>query len=64
MGSPWSMRTVSFAPAEAGAQFETLPAASTERNWTSVSPLAVTLSTDPVRGVPQVMPPSVDSRYW
>ena len=64
LGAVWSSRTVFAAPDVAGAHAETLPAASTARNCTSVSPSFGTLS-DPgpgeLAGV-QVVPPSVEVR--
>ena len=55
---------MSAAPVAAGAQAEVFPAASTDRNCTSVSPSAETVS-EPVPGAlaaDQVVPPSVEVR--
>ena len=63
-GAPRSTRAVAAAVPAAGAQAERRPETSTARNWTSVSPLAVT-STDPPAVAPDHdAPPSVDVRYW
>ena len=64
VGAVRSMRTVSPLSATAGAQFDVNPAVSTARNWTRVSPSAVIVSVAPVETVLQVVPPSVDVRYW
>ena len=47
-----------------GAHGETLPAPSTVRNWTSVSPAALTETLLPAAGAVQVVPPSVDFWNW
>ena len=57
------MRTVPVVP-EDGAHGETLPAPSTVRNWTSVSPVPLTDTPLPEAGADQVEPPSVDVWNW
>ncbi len=47
-----------------GAQAPMLPAASTARNCTSVSPSAVMFTDEPASGPDHVVPPLVDVRYW
>ena len=63
-GSVRSRRTVLPAVGDAGTQLDTRPAASSARNWTSVSPWAVIFGAEPATGEPQIVPPSVDRRYW
>ena len=48
----------------AGAQGPVLPALSTPRNCTRVSPSALMVAVDPAVADPQVEPPSVLVRYW
>ena len=60
-----SIRTVLVASGAAGAQAETLPATSTLRSCTRVSPSAVTDGgTRPAVGASHVTPPLVEVRYW
>jgi hypothetical protein len=61
-GAVLSIRTVSVASGTAGAQADVNPATSTVRNWTSVSPWAVTTSDPPPTGAVHVLPPSVEVR--
>jgi hypothetical protein len=58
-GGPRSIRTVDPAVAVAGVHAEALPASSTERNWTRVSPSAVMVTDAPAAAALQVVPPSV-----
>ena len=64
VGRPRSMRAVAAAVPAAGAQAERSPETSTARNWTSVSPFAVTSTDAPADAPDQDAPPSVDVRYW
>src|SRR5207245_4714128 len=59
-----SSRTVLPEPLVDGVQAERLPAPSTPRYCTSVSPSAVTAGARPVAGTDQLVPPLVDVRYW
>jgi hypothetical protein len=63
VGALRSIRAVSAAAGVPGAHAETLPAPSTLRNSTSVSPWAVTSSQAPDDGDVHVWPPSADVRY-
>ena len=58
-----SMRTLPVPPLVAVLQALTFPAASVARNWTRVSPSAVTFTDDPVVGEVKA-PPLKDVRYW
>src|SRR5262245_43529824 len=58
-----SMRTLPVPPLVAVLHPLTLPAASVARNWTRVSPSAVTFTDEPVRGEVYA-PPLKDVRYW
>ena len=62
-GGVLSIRTVLPASAAAGAQAEKWPRVSCARNWTRVSPSAVTKTAAPSVG-PDQAPPFVDVRYW
>ncbi len=64
LGAVRSIRTVFAWPADAGAQLDVLPAASTVWNWAIVSPSVVTVTDAPAEVGDQVTPPSVDVRYW
>ena len=64
VGSVRSSRTVPPGTLLEGYQAERLPAPSTARNWSSVSPSAVIAAGLPDEGDPQVVPPSVELRYW
>ena len=64
VGAVRSMRAVEPAVAEAGVQAEVLPAPSTDRNWTRVSPSAVTFAELPLVAPVHEDPPSVEARYW
>ena len=64
VGSARSMRAVAAAVPTAGAHAERSPETSTARNWTSVSPFAVTSTEAPAVAPDQDAPPSVDVRYW
>ena len=64
VGAVRSSLTVLPAPGFAGAHAETLPAVSVLRNWTVVWPSALIVSLLPLDGADQVLPPSVDVRYW
>src|SRR5215471_9312841 len=57
-----SRRTVSDAPGLAGTHADVLPALSTDRNCTRVSPSALMVSALPLVGADQVVPPSVEVR--
>ena len=63
-GAVRSSMTVSVASGVAGVHADTLPAASTERNCTSVVPSAEIATELPVAAADQVVPPFVDVRYW
>jgi len=63
VGSVRSSRTVLAAVGLAGSHADALPALSTARNCTSVSPSAVTSTLVPVAGTDQLAPPSVEVRY-
>jgi hypothetical protein len=62
VGAVRSIRTVLPAVGAAGAHAEELPAASTARNWTTVSSSAATIAAAAVAGALQVSAPSVDMR--
>ena len=64
VGSARSTRAVAAAVPAAGAQAECSPETSIARNWTSVSPFAVTSTDAPAVAPDQDAPPSVDVRYW
>ena len=64
VGSVRSRRTVPPGKLLVGYQVEMLPAPSTARNWSSVSPSAVIAAGLPDVADPQVVPPSVEVRYW
>src|SRR5262249_37652328 len=64
VGAVRSRRTVVAGVGEAGAQLDVYPAASVARNWTTVSPCAEIVAVEPDCTAPQVVPPSVEVRYW
>src|SRR5947209_20464183 len=64
VGAVRSIFTVLTAVGVAGAHADTLPAASTLRNCTSVVPSAVTVATAPEVAAGQLAPPFTDVRYW
>ncbi len=63
-GSVRSIRTVLPAVADAGAQADCKPVASTARNCTSVWPWLPIVTDPPFWAVVQVVPPSVELRCW
>ncbi len=63
VGGVVSILTVLFTPADAGAHAETLPAASIARICTMVVPSPV-MAAGAARAADQVVPPSVEVRYW
>jgi hypothetical protein len=63
LGTVRSSFTVLVEPAVVGSHADTLPALSTERNWTMVVPSAVMTAEGPATVAPQVEPLLVDVRY-
>ena len=63
VGTARSMRTV-LARLRAGVQAEARPELSVARNCTSVWPGDAMVTLVPPCGAVQVVPPSVDVRYW
>src|SRR4051794_15854105 len=64
VGTVRSILTVLAAPAVGGAHGEALPARSVPRSCTSVAPSFAIVAVEPACGALQVVPPSVDVRYW
>ena len=64
VGPERSIRAVLEGVAPDGTHGVALPAMSSARNCTSVSPSVATTSLEPAIGVDQVEPPLCDSRYW
>ena len=64
VGGVRSRRMVLPGVGVAGAHRETLPAASTARNWTTDSPSALTTAVEPLAAAVQITPPSAEVRYW
>jgi len=63
VGGVVSILTVLPAPADEGVHAETLPALSMERIWTSVVPSALIVA-GAATALDQVLPPSIEVRYW
>ena len=64
VGSARSMRTVLAPVCAPGVQAEARPELSVARNCTSVWPGDAMVTPVPACGAVQVVPPSVDVRYW
>ena len=63
-GASLSTHALAVGSGTAGTQAETLPALSTERNWTSVFPVVATVATFPVAADDHVEPGSSRVWYW